>query len=186
MNLYLTADTHFNHTNMLSYCNRPFKSVLDMNERLIANINSRCKKEDFLWNIGDFMLTKSSQAEVEHSYECLITAINPQIGFIKGNHDERNKIKNTLLYATIQFSHFKYLLLHIPPTSKAWNKKYSFLLPHVDCILCGHVHNAWKWLIYDYGYGKIPIINVGVDVWNYHPVKIDELNVLFMRTKKQL
>lgn len=34
--LFFTADTHFNHANMLKFCNRPFADVEEMNETIIA------------------------------------------------------------------------------------------------------------------------------------------------------
>ena len=37
--VYFTSDTHFNHTNIISFCQRPFKNVDEMNERIIANWN---------------------------------------------------------------------------------------------------------------------------------------------------
>ena len=35
--VYFTADTHFDHANIIRFCNRPFTSVDEMNEALIAN-----------------------------------------------------------------------------------------------------------------------------------------------------
>jgi hypothetical protein len=35
-NTFFTADTHFNHANIISFCQRPFAAVAEMNEALIA------------------------------------------------------------------------------------------------------------------------------------------------------
>lgn len=34
---FFTSDTHFNHANIIRFCNRPFKDVNQMNEVLIEN-----------------------------------------------------------------------------------------------------------------------------------------------------
>ncbi len=34
--VFFTSDTHFNHTNIIQYCQRPFKSTDEMNEAMIV------------------------------------------------------------------------------------------------------------------------------------------------------
>ena len=45
MNIFFTADTHFNHANIIEYCSRPFKDVNHMNWAMIENWNSVVGKD---------------------------------------------------------------------------------------------------------------------------------------------
>ena len=56
MKTYFIADTHFNHKNILKYCNRPFSNVKEMNEKLIENWNNTVKKDDVVYMLGDFCM----------------------------------------------------------------------------------------------------------------------------------
>jgi hypothetical protein len=52
---FFTADWHLNSEGTRSVCNRPFKTVEKMNERIIANANSRAKtRSDLIVHVGDF------------------------------------------------------------------------------------------------------------------------------------
>ena len=51
---FFTADTHFNHSNIIEFCDRPFKDVEEMNETLITNWNSKVGENDEVYHLGDF------------------------------------------------------------------------------------------------------------------------------------
>lgn len=46
--IYFIADTHFNHKNIIEYCKRTFKDILEMNEYIIEKWNSVVKDEDIV------------------------------------------------------------------------------------------------------------------------------------------
>lgn len=44
MKNYIISDTHFNHKNIINYCNRPFRDINEMNNTIIDNWNKSVKK----------------------------------------------------------------------------------------------------------------------------------------------
>lgn len=39
--IWFTSDTHFGHENMLRLCDKPWSTVAQMNDAMIASINSK-------------------------------------------------------------------------------------------------------------------------------------------------
>ena len=81
---YFTSDTHFNHTNIIGFCNRPFKDVEQMNETLIANWNSVIGQDDTVFHLGDFCLGGAAE------WTKILDRLNGKIFLIMGNHDLKN------------------------------------------------------------------------------------------------
>ena len=46
--IYFIADTHFNHANIIKYCNRPFENTVEMNEYIIQKWNLVVKEKDIV------------------------------------------------------------------------------------------------------------------------------------------
>ena len=59
MNTWLISDTHFDHANIIKYCNRPFKDVDEMNNTIWQNWNSVVDADDIVYHLGDFALGPS-------------------------------------------------------------------------------------------------------------------------------
>ena len=54
--IFVTADHHFGHANIIEYTNRPFASVEEMDAALIAAWNERVTDYDLVYHLGDFTL----------------------------------------------------------------------------------------------------------------------------------
>ena len=50
---WVTSDQHFYHSNIIKYCNRPFKSAEEMNEAMFTRWNSTISKDGKVFFLGD-------------------------------------------------------------------------------------------------------------------------------------
>jgi calcineurin-like phosphoesterase family protein len=164
MDIWFTSDTHLGHANIIKYCKRPFKSLESMNNRIISNWNSRVKDGDMVFHLGDFCFRNSNDLRgegVRLNADHWLSKLNGRIMVLKGNHDKNNSMNSPIERMILSYGGKKILLLHNPiDIEKIDRIKF-------DLILCGHVHEKWK------KQGKI--INVGVDVWNFMPISLDEI-----------
>jgi calcineurin-like phosphoesterase family protein len=156
---WFTADTHFLDTDMKRH-NRPFRSPEEGFVNIINNINSRVKKDDILWHLGDVYL--SDYHDDARRYLSKIKCKNMIL--VKGNHDEDENRLRTLkpFFRKVldewegKIEGIDIYMNHIP--SKCPKSKFS---------LTGHIHDAWKI--------RKNLINVGVDVHHYRPVSIEDI-----------
>ena len=162
---FFTADTHFGHMNVIKYCDRPFKNIEVMNQTIIENFNKIVKNDDDLYIIGDLSLWPPSY---RFQYEEIFKAINGKVHLIAGNHD----LLRPQLYIDYGADSYHYPYLEI---------NEGFILCH-DPVLCqnidkwclvGHVHNLFL--------KKGMCINVGVDVHDFKPISIKEIEKIIDR-----
>lgn len=79
--LWIIGDPHFYHKNIISYENRPFSSVEEMNKALIDNWNSRISNHEKAIILGDFCFGAN-----KHGAETA-KQLNGYKILIMGNHD---------------------------------------------------------------------------------------------------
>lgn len=79
---FLVSDLHIGHANVISYCNRPYKDAFEMNNDIVKRINSRVKKNDELYILGDVSLNPNSMEWLMERVKC------KNIYLIEGNHDK--------------------------------------------------------------------------------------------------
>lgn len=90
--IWFTSDLHFNHKNVIRFCNRPFNDVKEMNEYLINKWNETVGENDIVFILGDFNWFPSSKSNLS-----LFKKLNgKEIYIIPGNHDDENEFDTTL------------------------------------------------------------------------------------------
>ena len=163
--IWVTSDTHFGHTNIIKYCNRPYSNVAEMDNALITNINSLVAQEDTLIHAGDFCFG---------DYNAIINyrkRINCQnIHLVLGNHDRMIKANRFRLenifktvddYRVIKVGNQIYIINHYPiDIERSQEKQVHMLKLIANCgakYLFGHTHKSEPY-------------NIGVDAHNYFPI----------------
>ena len=59
--LHFTSDHHFGHKKILEYTNRPFETVDEMDEAMIARWNEKVGSDDEVYHLGDVGLSSSGK-----------------------------------------------------------------------------------------------------------------------------
>lgn len=180
--VYFTSDTHFNHTNIISYCQRPFKNVDEMNERIIANWNEVVGENDIIFHLGDFCLGGAAE------WTRLLERLNGKIYLIMGNHDRKN-IRQGFMD---RFEHVA-MQMHIEVgKQRIYLNHYPFLCfegGYKDVWqLFGHVHTRKTNTGIDAGRLKYLYptqYDVGVDNNNFAPVSFVQVKRIINKQVEQ-
>jgi len=137
MKIFAIADTHFGHSNIIKYCNRPFASVEEMDAALIKNWNETVSNNDIVLHLGDVCVGGGKERAKE-----IISRLNGKKILIMGNHDNwseefyRSAGFHTVSRFPILYDNF-FLLSHAP-------LQLSETTPYFNYY--GHVHNDNKYV----------------------------------------
>jgi len=182
---FLSSDHHIGHYNIINYCKRPFYSIQEMDYILIKNWNDNITNNDIVFYLGDFCMNPKY-------YQILLQFNFKKIYFIIGNHDKRKKLQKLIDEYNLNIEIFDNLIIEVD------NKQYYLTHMPINCSdnipsIIGHVHEKFLKLnknsiITHFNRQlkkeikkelKQSIINVGVDVHNFKPLKIrDCLKIL--------
>ena len=174
VNLFFTSDTHFWHSNIIKYCNRPFMDIEEMNEEIIKRWNDKIENDDLVFHLGDFAFCGPSQ------YKTLLERLNGKITLVLGKYDWRNikegymsKFNGIYQQLRIKVDDQRIYLNHFPFLcyEGSWRGVWQ---------LFGHVHSG----PYNNGGGlddpRLKMLlpgqyDVGVDNNNFTPISYKEL-----------
>ena len=155
---FFISDTHFCHSNIIDYCNRPFQSVKEMNEKMIKNWNSTVKDTDRIFCLGDFCLGSKKQISD------FIARLNGKKILLLGNHDHYKE--NFYLEAGFVFVsrypiiYNDFILSHVPLPFAIKNNLFN---------IHGHIHQKNE-LSFEKG------INISVENIGYKPVLFKDID----------
>jgi calcineurin-like phosphoesterase family protein len=178
--VFFTSDTHWGHTNILEFCNRPYKNVEEMNHCLIDNWNKKVPADGLVFHLGDFAWGGYP------FWKNIRDQLNGKIILIKGNHDEKNL---TTTGAQELFEHVAYQM-------KIRIEGRAIYLNHNPFLCYGGTYRDPKGLVYQcHGHVHLSKTNpngldvervlkyefptqydVGVDFNDYTPISWLELN----------
>ena len=179
--IWFTSDSHYNHGNVCTPTSkwdnksktRNFKSLEEMNDELVRQINLQIGKEDYLFHLGDFAF---GGPDFVREFRNRINCEN--VHLILGNHDYRIKddVENTQsLFSSVQEYLFltvitgvdkvkhRFVLCHYPIAS--WNG-----MCHGTIHLHGHLHLPNRLRLAD---GMA--MDVGVDGNGWSPIEMMEV-----------
>lgn len=169
-NIWVISDTHFGHQNIIRYCDRPFETAKEADDKMIENWNSVVKDGDIVYHLGDVYFGEAGR----HA----LSKLNGRKRLILGNHDNG---KDALLQKYFQkimvwrmFPEFGLLLTHVPVHDSSLERYYGDThtgaekFDHLTNVH-GHIHNKPS---------PSPLHrNVSVEMIDYTPINIEELRV---------
>jgi calcineurin-like phosphoesterase family protein len=158
MALLFTADTHFGDHRTINIHGRPFASVAEMDEALVAGWNAAVADGDTVWHLGDF-------ARRAADVPGLLARLNGTKHLVRGNNDppgtsEAAGWASVHDYAEIEADGLRLVLCHYP--FRSWNGQHRGAIN-----LHGHSHGKLKPLLRQH--------DVGVDARGFRPVSLAEL-----------
>jgi calcineurin-like phosphoesterase family protein len=175
MSVWITADTHFGHRNIIKYCNRPYDNIEDHDKDILQNINDSAKTDDHLYILGDFCM--GNPLKYLSQIKCR------KLHFVLGSHDKqmwahkdmfiefKDKIITSINGITVVMTHCAHLV---------WEKSHYGSV-HAFGHSHGNLGNSRE-TIFNNEYSRaVSLIisrakmhDVGVDGHNFKPYSFEE------------
>jgi calcineurin-like phosphoesterase family protein len=161
--IFLIADLHLGHANIVHYCARPFffPDIREMDHVLIKNWNYTVSPSNRVYYLGDLRYGRSAP-----SAEYYRNKLRGRITFIQGNHDAREP--GSVPLVLLDHGGFRFCLVHDPSDAP---KEFDGWVIH------GHHHNN-NLRRYPFINFELRRINVSAEVIGYIPVNLDHICTL--------
>lgn len=164
-NTFLIGDPHFDHTNIIKYCDRPFKSTEEMNSLILTNWNNTIGKDDLTFFLGDMAFGRDSRKP-----RWWLEKVNGRIIYFKGSHDkgirptsEGLNALEVVIHKVIHIDGTDLFLIHSP-------YEVPYIYNWRGWVVHGHVHHKRPFLD-----RNLRRINVSVEAINYKPISLTQI-----------
>ena len=168
MNSWFTSDHHFGHKNIIEFSNRPFASVEEMNETLIARWNEKIAPDDNVYHLGDVALMPPNKLRP------LLDRLHGKIHLVTGNHE------SSALACADRFEWIKdYYELTLADPEAHRGQRFIVLLHYAMRAWNASHHGTWH--LYGHTHGDLPddpaslSIDVGVDCHDFYPLSYEDV-----------
>ncbi|MCD7746644.1 MAG: hydrolase [Lachnospiraceae bacterium] len=168
--IFYIADIHFGHKNAISFDQRPYQDVEEMDRVLIENWNYRVQEDDDVYILGDFCFNAKQKPE------WYLEQLKGHKHLIQGNHDrgiiKREEVRQYFASIDpllgIMDDGKKIVLCHYPIAE--WYGYYRGVW-HVY----GHIHLGLRGGTGAYMRRQERALNAGCMINGYMPVTFNEL-----------
>ena len=162
MTLFFTSDTHFGDPRALRFDHRPFPDLDAHDAGLIERWNAVVSPDDTVWHLGDFALGPPPDRVA-----AIFDALAGQKHLVTGNNDGPATLAlpgwaSVQAYAELTVDGTLLILCHY--AFRTWNA-----MGRGSLNLHGHSHGALRTQPKQY--------DVGVDVWDFTPVTLEQVRV---------
>ena len=158
--IFLIADLHLGHANIIHYCSRPFlvSDVREMDHVLIKNWNYTISPVNRVYYLGDLRYGKDALPALQYRKK-----LKGCITFVEGNHDDTEL--GAVPSVTLKYRGFTFLLVHDPASAP---EEFDGWIIH------GHHHNndLRHYPFIDFEHRRI---NVCAEVIGYVPENLNAL-----------
>ena len=165
---YFTSDQHFGHFNIIRLSHRPFASLDEMNEEMIAKWNAKVMADDMIYILGDLFFRAAT-------VEPILKRLSGRKHLVLGNHDHSwtGRVRLGDYFESVQT--IKEIDIGGKPATLCHYPMLSYPQARRGYMIYGHIHNNtgddyWPLIM-----RRSRMLNAGVDVNGFEPVSFDEL-----------
>ena len=165
--IYVISDLHFDHTNIIKYCKRPFSDTDKMNHAMVKNWINTVEYNSKVFFLGDMTHGRNKHRGGRHRpIDFWLQKLTGTIRFIRGNHDKDIITKAKVIPTNygIRYKGREFLLAHDPYPPDGFD----------GWLIHGDKHNG-DLSLYPLVNQKRQTANVSAELIDYTPLSLDRL-----------